>query len=38
MEHHAHGTSQGHPRGRGNNVLPLHLQHPMPTFIVWLEA
>jgi len=38
MERHAHGRGRGHPRGRGNNVLPPHLQHPMPTYIMWLEA
>ncbi len=38
MEHHAHGRGRGHLRGRGNNVLPLHLQHPMITFTVWLEV
>jgi hypothetical protein len=38
MEHCAHGRGRSHPRGWGNNVLPLHLQHPMPTFVVWLQA
>lgn len=38
MEHHAHGRGQGHPWGWGNDVLPLHLQHPMPTFTMWLKA
>ncbi len=38
MERHAHERGRGHPRGRGNNVLPPHLQHPMPTYIMWLEA
>ncbi len=32
MEHRPHG------RGRGNNVLPPHLQHPMLTFTMWLKA
>jgi hypothetical protein len=36
--HTADGRGRGHPTRRGNNVLPPHLQHPMPTFTMWLEA
>jgi hypothetical protein len=38
MEHHAHWRDQNHPRGQRNDMLPLHLQHHMPTFTMWLEA